>query len=169
MRLERLKALLFFVFLVSVLSFTTSVQAATEWSPPENPPEHNPCIYIDDLDDDTDDYFESPGETVRIWSYSQSVPYTVYVYRSPSGQSYDTYVEPTILVKTYEVTEPGWVSTDLNDVSNPGGTWWKAEIIETETKTAKGTYFVVPETSLGIIMTITACFASLGIKRLQRK
>jgi len=128
----------------------------------------NPLVYTDDLDDATDDYFEYQGETVRIMSYSGSAPYTINVYRSPTGQSYPTpvYTGPWIFVTSYTVTTTGWNQTDLTSVSNPGTTWWKVEIAGTH---ATGTYFVIPQVPLGIITVLITCFATLGLHRLSKR
>jgi len=168
MKLRKLPVLFMFTLLVTTLCFATLLPLAkaepSEYPPgyPEEPT-HNPYVWIDDPDDETNDYFEYPGETVWIWSYSSKVPYTVTVWRTPPGQSYSTYVEPTILVTSYDVYDTGWHKEVLTGLTFPGTTWWKAEI----GLTAKGTFFVIPEVPLGIVAALVACFASLGVRRLQ--
>lgn len=164
MKLIAKSALILLLGLLCLAMLLSLVKAQPPSYP--NPPDHNPCVYVEDLDDRTEDFFETPGETVRIWTYAEP-PYTVRVYRSPPGQSYGAYVEPTILVASYTVNQTGWVYYDFTDTV-PGGTWWKAEV-ELPPPAAKGTFFVIPESPLGVITILIACLAGLGVKRSQHK
>ena len=159
MKLRKLPILFMFTLLVTTLCFATLLPLARAEE------QQDPYVWIEDLDDDTEDYFESPGETVRIWTYSSSVPYTVTIYRTDPGQSYGTGKPPPGVtwyrVESYVVSVRGWQHYDFSNTV-PGGTWWKAEI-----SGASGTFFVIPEVPLGIIVALVACFASLGVRRLR--
>jgi hypothetical protein len=142
--------------------------------PPGYPsePQHNPYVWIEDLDDDTEDYFEYPGETVQIWSYAGDafIPYEIRVLRSTEGQSYNVpYTGPWISVKNITVTSAGWVQINHTDISSPGQTWWKVQIYKNDMEyPTSGTYFVIPEVPLGIAATLIACFAGFGVRRFRR-
>jgi hypothetical protein len=126
-----------------------------------------PFVYTDDLNDDTDDYFESPGETVRIKSYAGFAPYEIRIFKSDPDQSYPgPYTGPWTYVTTITVTTTGWVDSDFIYNEEPK-TWWKAQIYKDGVPYEYATYFVIPQVPLGVATILTACFAGLGLNKLR--
>lgn len=130
--------------------FATVYQTYAEEEPGARP---NPWVTTYDESGNPCDIFNL-GDKVRILAYSKTTPYDVYVYDPDS-------VERKHWVSNIEDFDSGL----LDDISDKLGDW---EVNAGTVSTHFGTawYMVIPGMPLGVIATLTACFASLGLKRI---
>jgi hypothetical protein len=96
------------------------------------------------------------GEDVNITAYSESTPYEIIVKDSDGMTRF-----------TDESDTPRY-SKIISGITDKLG-WWEVIAGSESTYYASAWYKVVPETPLGVIAILFACFASLGIRRYHLK
>jgi len=118
--------------------------------------EHNPIIKIYDSTFTTEtDFFSTCPVTVGIKTYSAVGPYDV-ILEKPDG---------TNITLATGVTAGVWHSFTYTCYQTG---WWKAKAGSATIPFAIGSFLVIFEVPLGVLIALTACFAGLGVKRLRR-
>ena len=103
------------------------------------------------------------GDPVRVVAFSDKKPYDVLVYEpGPSEEE----LGPLRYSYTVQVGEEDFDKV-LTDISDRLG-WWAVKAGSASTRFATAWYEVIPGTPLGVVAALSACFASLGTKRLLR-
>ena len=96
------------------------------------------------------------GEKVRIIAYSSSCPYNIVIIDSNG-------------ITRYTVTSntPKYDQIWDNITDKPG--WWEVKAGTASTSYATAFYNVIPETPLGTISMIIACFAAFGMSIFRKR
>lgn len=98
------------------------------------------------------------GEELRIYVISDATPYDVVV-TDPDGE---------VCAEWNSINSLNWWSPPQKDLTNKLG-WWEVKAGSTVIPYGAATYHVIPGTPLGVAAVLTACFASLGTKRILHR